>query len=142
MINDLESNLPIYKFVDDCTVYEVLLRSANAALQTNIDGTSEWIHNNNMLLNVKITKELHILFTKCPLDLQNLSSANSEIKVVDEFKLLGITTSSDLSWNSHINDICSKANLTRKFDIYKCRTEGFERSFIPSCVNTWDNLVI
>ena len=259
MINDLESILPIYKVVDDCTVYEVLPKSAISALQTNIDGISEWIHNNNMLLNVKKTKELRISFTKFPLDLQNLLSANSEIKVVDEFKLLGVTISSDLSWNSHINDICSKASkrlyalrvlrrsgappkdlitvycafirpvleyacqvwhfslpkylcdqiesiqgralkialpdvsyqealmytnletlehrrqhqcqklytkilnqennklkellpapkqhrysfrITRKFDIFKCRTERFKKSFIPSCVNTWDNLTI
>ena len=97
MINDLEPNLPIYKFVDDCTVYDAHLKSANSALQTNIDGISEWIHNNNMLLNVKKTKELCISLTKCPLNLQNLSLANNEIKVVDEFKLLSVNISSDLS---------------------------------------------
>ena len=259
MINDLGSHLPMYKYVDDCTIYEIISKPSTSSLQTSIDNISEWTKNNNMKLNVQKTKELRISFSKFPLTLQNLSSADTELDAVQQFKLLGVTVSSNLTWNAHINVICAKASkrlyalrilkrsgappkdivtvycsfirpvleyacqvwhfslpqylsdqiesvqrralriafpeqpyenaltftklhklhhrrellckklykniLTqdknklkellpnpkeqkynlrnaRNFNVYKCRTERFKNSFIPSCVNTWDNIVM
>ena len=46
-----------------------------------------------MSLNVKKTKELCIMisFFKKPVQFDNLTSAGTEINIVDNFKLLGIT---------------------------------------------------
>ena len=110
MINDLGSHLTMYKYVDDCTVYEIVSKSTTSTLQTNIDKISEWTHLNNMKLNVKKTKELRISFSKRPVTLQKLSSDQKQIDIVDNFKLLGVTISSNLTWNSHITDICTKAS--------------------------------
>jgi len=111
MINDLDCNLPIYKYVDDCTVYEIIPRSsATSSLQTSINQITKWTELNNMSLNVKKTKELRVSFLKKPLQLDNLSSNGTEIDVVDNFKLLGVTISSDMTWNTHINNICAKAS--------------------------------
>lgn len=62
-----------------------------------------------MRLNVKKRKELRISvsFTRSPLALDNLSSADTEIDVVDHFKFLGVTISSNLTWTSDVNDICA-----------------------------------
>ena len=54
-------------------------------------------------------KELRISvsFTRSPLALDNLSSADTEIDVVDHFKFPGVTISSNLTWTSDVNDICA-----------------------------------
>jgi len=63
-----------------------------------------------MSLNVKKTKELCISFFKKPVQFDNLTSAGTEINIVDNFKPLGVTMSSDLTWNTHINVIYAKAS--------------------------------
>ena len=42
---------------------------------------------------------------------------------VESIKYLGVTITSDLKWNSHIRNVCSKAN----------RTHGFLRRNLFSC---------
>jgi hypothetical protein len=37
------------------------------------------------------------------------------LESVDKAKYLGVTISEDLKWESHINNICGKANKTRGF---------------------------
>ena len=53
---------------------------------------------------------IRISFSKRPVTLQKLSSDQKQIDIVDNFKLLGVTISSNLTWNSHITDICTKAS--------------------------------
>ena len=111
MINDLKCNLPLYKYVDDCTMYEIVSRSSpSSTLQSNIDTISDWTERNNMRLNVSKTKELRVSFLRDPLLFDNLSSSGSNIEIVQDFKLLGLTISSNLTWNTHVNHICSKAS--------------------------------
>ena len=65
MINDLDCNLSVYKYVDDCTVYEISPRSSTtSSLQLAIDQITEWTEYNNMSLDVKKTKELSISFLR------------------------------------------------------------------------------
>ena len=78
-----------------------------SSLQLPIDQITQWTECNNMSLNVKKTKELHISVFKKPVQFDNLTSAGTEINIVDNFKLLGITISSDLTWNTHIDVICA-----------------------------------
>ena len=49
-------------------------------------------------------------FLKDPLLFDNLSSSGSDIEVVQNFKLLGLTISSDLTWNNHVTNICTNAS--------------------------------
>ena len=37
---------------------------------------------------------------------------NTVLENVESIKYLGVTVISDLKWNSHIRDVCSKANKT------------------------------
>ena len=45
------------------------------------------------------------------------------LKNVDNIKYLGVTITNDLKWNTHISNICTKAN----------RTLGFLRQTLFSC---------
>ena len=40
----------------------------------------------------------------------NLSSSDTSIETVHNFKLLGVIISSNLTWNAHVNYICTKAS--------------------------------
>ena len=106
MINDLTTTLPLYKYVDDCTAYEVVSRPTNyTMLQTDLNIVNTWTEINNMHLNIKKTKEFRISFLKTPLEIDQLTINNISLDIVQSFKLLGITISSDLTWNIHVDNI-------------------------------------
>ena len=111
MINDLQINTPLYKYVDDCSTYEIVSRSfPNSSLQANINIINDWTNHNNMRLNVSKTKEMRISFLSVPMEFDALSSSGLNIEIVQTFKLLGVIISSDLTWNAHIDYICTKAS--------------------------------
>ena len=111
MINDLTTTHPLYKYVDDCSTYEVVSRPAcNSTLQLDIDMICDWSNTNNMRLNVKKTKEFRISFLKSKPGFDHPTIEGSPLEIVDSFKLLGVTLSSDLSWNIHVSNITAKAS--------------------------------
>jgi hypothetical protein len=106
IINDLTTTLPLYKYVDDCTTYEVASRPTNyTMLQTDLNIVNTWTEANYMRPNIKKTKEFRISFLKTPLAIDQLTINNISLDIVKSFKLLGITISSDLTWNIHVDDI-------------------------------------
>jgi hypothetical protein len=64
MVNDLASQLPLYKYVDDSALSEVVKvgKSDPLTLQWEVDSVKQWSVANNMKLNVKKTKELIVSF--------------------------------------------------------------------------------
>ena len=71
-----------------------------------MDSTNSWFKNNQLVLNKEKTKYIHFnntntqsLHTKLNLD---------SIKPTNEAKFLGITITSNLSWESHITQVASK----------------------------------
>ena len=64
MINDLTTRFPMYKYVDDCTVYEVISIPYASQLQNDLDDIEKWTEANNMRINVKKTKELRVSLPK------------------------------------------------------------------------------
>ena len=59
---------------------------------------------------IKKTKEFRISFLKTPLAIDQLTINNISLDIVQSFKLLGITISSDLTWTIHVDNICAKAS--------------------------------
>ena len=58
MVNDLTAELPMYKYVDDCVVSEVVITIRrrcmdSSTIQQEIDNVNQWSTVNNMKLNVK-----------------------------------------------------------------------------------------
>ena len=87
-----------------------------------------------MELNGKKTKELRITFSNHNFDLgEQLSIANTPIKVVRKAKLLGLTISDNLKWNDHIQDICFKASK-RLYFLRILQRAGFD---VPDLVKMY-----
>jgi hypothetical protein len=58
MVNDLKIQLPLYKYVDDCALPEVVIVDKSESLipQHEVDNVNQWSTTSNMKLNVKKTK--------------------------------------------------------------------------------------
>ena len=96
MVNDLSTVLPLYKYVDDCTVYEAISASAtdSSILQQEIENITQWTSANNMKLNVKKTKEFTVSFLKNQPPLSPLTVNSQPLEAVPTTKLLGVIFSS------------------------------------------------
>ena len=110
MVNDLRSDLPLYKYVDNCTIYEVLFEAKPSVLQNELNKIIEWSESNNMKINVTKTKELSITFLKNRAPMDRFTVYNQPLDLVPSTKLLGVNVSSDLKWSTHIDYICAKAS--------------------------------
>ena len=60
------STLPLYKYVDDGTIFEVVKNEINSSsrLQDEINDIQKWVNENDMKINEEKTKEMVISFNK------------------------------------------------------------------------------
>ena len=119
---DIESEIRL--FADDCVCYrEVKDKEDTLKLQRDIDRLGNWARKwgmrfqpvkcNMMQLTNKNLNKIQASYTLEGTVLEN----------VDNIKYLGVTITNDLKWNTHISNICTKAN----------RTLGFLRRTLFSC---------
>jgi hypothetical protein len=108
LINDLQSSLELHKFVDDCTMTEILKAHMTSIMQQEIDSVDSWSSLNHMNINTKKTKEMLLgSITKNPPPLLQLNG--QPIERVSSYKLLGLQVTDTLKWNEHVSSLCSKA---------------------------------
>ena len=91
-----------------------------------------------MQLTRKRIKKIHASYNLEGTDLEN----------VESIKYLGVTITSDLRWNTHVNNVCTKANRTLGFlrrNLYSCPQEeketaykGLVRSVLDYASSVWD----
>ena len=77
---------------------------------------------NMMQLTRKRIKKIHASYTLEGTNLEN----------VESIKYLGITITSDLRWNTHVSNVCTKANRTLGFlrrNLYSCPQEVKEAAY-------------
>lgn len=112
-INDIVQNIGanIRLFADDTSLYIIVEDPLSSAIQLNIDleklfnWAITWLvdfnpnKNESLLITRKRNKQYH----------PRLKMGNTEVKEVTEHKHLGLTISSDCTWNQHINQISDKA---------------------------------
>ena len=123
-INYISSNIEseIRPFADDCVCCcEIKDEEDTIKLQRDIDRFGSWARKwglrfqpvkcNMMQLTRKRIKKIHASYTLEGTDLEN----------VESIKYLGVTITSDLRWNTHVSNVCTKTN----------RTLGFLRRNLP-----------
>ena len=117
-INDISSDIEseIRLFADDCVCYrEIKDEKDTMKLQMDIDRLGSWARKwgmrfqpvkcNMMQLTRKRIKNIHASYTLEGTNLEN----------VESIKYLGVTITSDLRWNTHVSNVCTKANRTLGF---------------------------
>jgi hypothetical protein len=129
MVNDLNVSDDTVKFVDDNTIWEIVLKGqeSNWVLPSQITESTKWASENNMKLNPTKTKEVRVGFSPLdPVALPPITIDGHDIVVVPHAKLLGVMISKDLKWIEHVDYICNKASKR----LYASRL--LKRSSIPS----------
>ena len=108
---DLESEIKL--FADDCVCYrEIKDKEDTLKLQRDIDRLGNWAREWGLRFQ---TAKCNIMqLTRKHLDKIQASYTleGTVLENVDNIKYLGITITNDLKWNTHINNICTKANRT------------------------------
>ena len=61
-INDLQTSCPIYKYVDDSTIFEICNQNMVSVVQDYADFVEHWSCNNGMHFSTSKTKEIVICF--------------------------------------------------------------------------------
>ena len=111
MINDLRiPGVPTWKYVDDTTIAEIVPRGKDSHAQHAVNYVAEWSSCNLMQLNAAKCKELVIDFKKFKHHFESLVVSDKNLTVVQNAKILGLTISNNLTWNTHIGEIITKAN--------------------------------
>ena len=134
-INDISSDIEseIRLFANDCVCYrEIKDEKDTMKLQRDIDRLCSWARKwgmrfqpvkcNMMQLTRKQIKKIHASYTLEGTNLEN----------VESIKYLGVTITSDLRWNTHVSNVCTKANRTLGFlrrNLYSCPKEVKEAAY-------------
>ena len=109
MINDLTiRNASLKIFVDDTTTSEVVKKGQQSKAQITANEVVDWSTKNRFQLNSEKCKELRISFTSAS-EFPPVVIGQKCIKLVKDAKLLGVTISSDLTWNAHVSEVTKKA---------------------------------
>jgi len=108
MINDLDMDTQQWKYVDDTTVSEVVVKGGVTHVQAIANGVIEWSREKRVQLNAEQCKELRISFAKERRVFDPIIIEGKEVELVTSTKLLGLTIANDLTWNDHITEKASK----------------------------------
>ena len=134
-VNDISTDIDseIRLFADDCVCYrEIKDTEYTLKLQKDIDQLGCWARKwgmrfqpvkcNMMQITRKRIKKIHASYTLEGTVLEN----------VENIKYLGVTITNDLRWNTHVSNVCTKANRTLGFlrrNLYACPQEVKEAAY-------------
>ena len=117
-INDLPDtiNCQIKLYADDVVLYTDVLSNEEGSfsLQANINRLSQWCNKWKMSVNVgkcaimRMTKQKLAVMPRYYL-------GGVEVRVVNEFKYLGVHISNKCTWQNHVHHVTGKANQMLRF---------------------------
>ena len=132
-VNDLESNVPLYKYyVDDSTLFEICNSTDVSVMQESIYRAVNWTKHNCMKINSTKSKEMVICFTPDANFRNSIPSiviGGNIVETVECAKLLGVTLSNDLTWNMHVDCIVKKA-AKRVYMLYQLNRAGISQLYL------------
>ena len=128
-INDLTTIAPIYKYVDDSTLFEVCHEGDNTCIQESVDMVGIWTNQNDMRLNSEKCKEMIIDFSRnysLTSGIRSVTIGEQVLERVEHAKMLGVTISNNLAWSKHVDNIVSKAGK-RVYMLYQLKRAGISQ---------------
>ena len=128
-INDLTTIAPIYKYVDDSTLFEVFHEGDNTCIQESVDMVGLWTNQNGMRLNSEKCKEMIIDFSRnysLTSGIRSVTIGEQVLERVEHAKMLGVTISNNLTWSKHVDNIVSKAGK-RVYMLYQLKRSGISQ---------------
>ena len=141
-INDLETHVPLFKYVDDSTLFEICNTNEISDIQESNDKAADWTSMNCMKINSKKSKEMIISVThdvNFPniIIVPNIIIERIPVEMVKHAKLLGVILSYDLTWNMHVDSIVKKAAKS-VYMLYQLKRAGIRQTYL---VNVYVSVV-
>lgn len=149
-INDLPQNLTssVKLFADDCIVFRKVSGPEDAGmLQKDLDVLTAWQSKWQMAFNAQKCYVLRVTHSKSPKKFIYTLN-NTELAEKKEYPYLGVTLTSNWSWNSHVNNTAAKANRTLGFikrNLHSCSKQvknlaykSLVRPTMEYCGSVWD----
>ena len=113
MINDLGLSTQLgcnrWKYVDDITLSDTLLRGQSSCLKSDLDRIQQWAVDNNMRLNPSKWKIMCMCFFREQPVLPVFTIDGKPLDSVFFSKVLCLTLQLDLRWNAHVDSNVPKA---------------------------------
>ena len=105
---DLHLSSKLVLYADDILLYRSIETSADYNLiQEDVNNIEQWMVNNSLTLNTAKCKQMLITRTKTHHQHQ-LYLSDQPLEQVQNYKYLGVTITSNLSWSDHIQSVASK----------------------------------
>lgn len=109
LIQAIQPDVSVKLFADDCIIFNTINSvSDQVYLCENLNYINKWCEEWEMVINFDKTSYL-CLSNKIHKFEFTYNIGGHSIKQVDEYKYLGVTITSKLSWTAHIDNICSAA---------------------------------
>ena len=132
MISDLKPGSPnccMVKYADDVTVLILEPTTDNhSTVCSEFNNAKSWSHTNKLLINVPTCKE--IVLCKPSIKLNTLSNSHSDVELLRDVTLLGVTIDSKLNFDQHVSNILMSCN--QRFYLLKLLRE---QGMPLSCLN-------
>ena len=102
-------------FADDSLVYRIIRSKEDLTLlQQDLDKLQEWEHDWLMQFNADKCEVIRITNKRNPLA-HDYDIHGTKLQTVKNAKYLGVTISSDLSWNTHVPTTAKKVTTSLNF---------------------------
>lgn len=98
----------LWKYVDDTSMADTVYKGQPSRIQVAVDELVRQAETDKFHLIETKCKELQISFSRSADSFEAVTINNKAIEVVTNVKLLGLTSSNNLKWNAHIEDVIKK----------------------------------
>jgi hypothetical protein len=148
-INDIPTGIKstMRLFADDCLLYRnIVTEEDHHILQQDLHTLQGWTDKWQMQFN---TDKCYVMqITNAKKKAFSYKMNNSTLQVVPSNPYLGVQIDDKLTWNQHVNNICSKANRTLGFlrhNMHGCPQSLKEKTYqtlvkpgLEYCASIWD----
>ena len=144
---DIDSELRL--FADDCVCYREIKNTEDTVkLQEDIDRLGCWARSWGMRFQLVKCNIMQITRKRIKKINASYSLEGTVLENVEKIKYLGVTITNDLKWNTHVSNICTKANRTLGFlrrnlaacplDVKESAYKGLVRQILEYVSSVWD----
>ena len=150
-INDITTDIDseIRLFADDCVCYrEIKGTEDTVKLQEDIDRLGCWARKWGMRFQPVKCNIMQITRKRIKKINASYNLEGTVLENVENIKYLGVTITNDLKWNTHVSNICTKANRTLGFlrrnlsacpqDVKESAYKGLVRPVLEYGSSVWD----
>ena len=120
-------------FADDCVCYrEIKNEEDTLKLQRDIDLLGSWARKWGMRFQPVKCNMMKLTNKRSSKIQANYTLEGTVLENVESIKYLGVTITNDLKWNTHISNVCTKANRTLGFlrrNLYSCPPDVKEAAY-------------